>query len=377
MHRARRTERDQPVLAAVRRYRADLRAAFKDCAPSIPCWIMPTWRVSQCLPAAIGSFDLVVLDEASQSDIPALLALLRGAQVLVVGDGKQVSPTSAFIAEERIQQLRKRLTKRHPYPDQLLPGKSIFDLAKTCYGDASIALSEHFRCVPACIAFSNEKFYHGNLLPRRLPPRSQRLEPPIASIFVPHAKKTNKVNVPEAETLVQWLKAELASDARLREASVAVISLGGAEQTRKLRQLVLANFSDAEMARHQLVVGDPSSFQGGACDVHATRGVWRSPRGGRSRRRPRRRAWEACLAEDCVCAPLWQMSEMSYCSRSLRCLASTPMSPPSGWTRSASSTSPSRVVSPTAADSTCMPQPDPSRARPGAPRHPSSTGTAR
>ena len=82
------------------RYRQDLANALEGCASTIPCWIMPTWRISQCLPAHVGSFDLVVLDEASQSDIGALPALLRGAQVLVVGDGKQVSPTTAFVSEE-------------------------------------------------------------------------------------------------------------------------------------------------------------------------------------------------------------------------------------------------------------------------------------
>ena len=72
---------------------------------------MPTWRISQCLPATIASFDLVVLDEGSQSDITALPALLRGKQVLIVGDGKQVSPTSAFVSEERIRQMQTTLTK--------------------------------------------------------------------------------------------------------------------------------------------------------------------------------------------------------------------------------------------------------------------------
>ena len=97
--------------AKAARYRADLAAALEGCAYTIPCWIMPTWRISQCLPATIASFDLVVLDEASQSDITALPALLRGKQVLIVGDGKQVSPTSAFVSEERIRQMQTTLTK--------------------------------------------------------------------------------------------------------------------------------------------------------------------------------------------------------------------------------------------------------------------------
>lgn len=72
------------------RHREDLAAAMNDCARAVPCWIMPTWRISQCLPAEVASFDLVVLDEASQSDVTALTALMRGARVLVVGDQKQV-----------------------------------------------------------------------------------------------------------------------------------------------------------------------------------------------------------------------------------------------------------------------------------------------
>ena len=68
--------------------------------------IMPVWRVSETLPAELGSFDLVIVDEASQSDITALPALLRGKKILVVGDNKQVSPTAPFIEEGKLLHLR-------------------------------------------------------------------------------------------------------------------------------------------------------------------------------------------------------------------------------------------------------------------------------
>ena len=59
-------------------YRQDSRRAMENCYDAVPCWIMPSWRVSEQLPASFGGFDLVILDEASQSDARELPALLRG-----------------------------------------------------------------------------------------------------------------------------------------------------------------------------------------------------------------------------------------------------------------------------------------------------------
>ena len=53
---------------------------------------MPHYRVSESIPCEFGCFDLVIVDEASQSDLTALPALLRAEKVLIVGDDKQVSP---------------------------------------------------------------------------------------------------------------------------------------------------------------------------------------------------------------------------------------------------------------------------------------------
>jgi len=60
-----------------RRYRGDARSAMSKCVEAVPCWIMPTWRASESLPAKLGLFGLVIVDEASQSDAMALPALIR------------------------------------------------------------------------------------------------------------------------------------------------------------------------------------------------------------------------------------------------------------------------------------------------------------
>ena len=52
--------------------------------------------------------------------------------VLVVGDQKQVCPVAVGVSENMIRDLKSSLlASRHPYVEQLLPGRSIFDLAQT------------------------------------------------------------------------------------------------------------------------------------------------------------------------------------------------------------------------------------------------------
>ena len=80
-------------------------------------------------------------------------------------------------------------------------------------------------------------------------------------------KDKGRVNLPEAEALIAWLKSNLESDPQLARASVGIISLGGSEQARKLRSLLLIHFTDTQIARHAMVVGDPSSFQGDERDL--------------------------------------------------------------------------------------------------------------
>jgi hypothetical protein len=101
------------------------RDAMARCYSAVPCWIMPTWRVAEQLPADVGVLDLVIIDEASQSDVTELPALLRGKKILVVGDDRQVSPTAPFVTQEKIGQLRHHYLGDMPFKSLLEPGESI------------------------------------------------------------------------------------------------------------------------------------------------------------------------------------------------------------------------------------------------------------
>ena len=87
---------------------------MQDAAGAVPCWIMSHAKISESMPAEIGAFDLVIVDEASQSDLWALPAIVRAKKVLVVGDDKQVSPDGGFKSGKRIGELRNRFLNDQP-----------------------------------------------------------------------------------------------------------------------------------------------------------------------------------------------------------------------------------------------------------------------
>ena len=89
---------------AAERHRRAIREATLEAAGAVPCWILPEWRVAEQLPSELARFDLVIIDEASQSDITALPVILRGKKLLIVGDDKQVSPTAVGMENRTIVQ---------------------------------------------------------------------------------------------------------------------------------------------------------------------------------------------------------------------------------------------------------------------------------
>ena len=64
-----------------------------------PCWAMSPLVVSQTLPAQRELFDVVIFDEASQvTPADAIPAILRGRQLVVAGDSRQLPPTAFFVS---------------------------------------------------------------------------------------------------------------------------------------------------------------------------------------------------------------------------------------------------------------------------------------
>lgn len=248
------------------RLRRDARNAMESSYAAVPCWIMPTWRISESLPATLASFDLVIFDEASQSDIGSLPALLRAKKVLIVGDDKQVSPTAAFIQEQTLRSLRLHYLDDQPFGALMLPGNSLYELALACYPGRRITLREHFRCVEPIIRFSFQ-FYTEEIVPVRLPKASERLSPPLVDVHVTHGRKDKaNRNFAEAEAIVDEV-ARIVADPKMAGRTVGIISLIGARQAQLIQAMLLERIGEDTYLRHDIACGDSAMFQGKERDI--------------------------------------------------------------------------------------------------------------
>ena len=249
------------------RHRRDAYRAMQDCYGGVPCWIMPTWRVSESLPSDFGSFDLVIIDEASQSDITALPAILRAKKLLIVGDDKQVSPTAAFLAEEKILQLKHNFLRDRPFAELLLPGVSVYDLSNAVFPGQRIMLTEHFRCVEPIIRFSMQ-FYNEPLIPLRIPKSSEKLTPPLIDVYVKggHRDERKKINKVEAEAIISEIQT-LVSDPKYNGRSIGIVSLIGAQQAKYIQDQLLIVLGEDIYQNYQITCGDPATFQGKERDI--------------------------------------------------------------------------------------------------------------
>lgn len=135
---------------AARRLRLAARRSLEGWFEEIPCHVMPAWRVAELLPARIGTFDLVVIDHASRSDLRELTAMLRARKV-VVSDERRDRPVDGDL-ESRMG-VEDPKTARGGMPVALrrllLPDASLRDLAEILFPDRVINLRAPSRGIEA------------------------------------------------------------------------------------------------------------------------------------------------------------------------------------------------------------------------------------
>lgn len=121
-----------------------------------PCFMMSPLSIAQFLDPHNTRFDVIIFDEASQvRPEDALGALLRGDQLVVMGDTKQLPPTSFF--DRLVEDMEDE------DDDSVADIESILQLCRRSF--PSKTLRWHYRSRHASlIAVSNHEFYDNNLV---------------------------------------------------------------------------------------------------------------------------------------------------------------------------------------------------------------------
>lgn len=137
---------------------------FRSALRVFPVWATTNLSAKSNLPLEAELFDIVVVDEASQCDIPSALPLLyRGKQIVVIGDPNQLRHIATLYEDSDLDSA----AAFNVSPDTFLYNrKSLFDLANASVGTrpGTIMLKEHYRSHPSIVEFSNAEFYDGQLV---------------------------------------------------------------------------------------------------------------------------------------------------------------------------------------------------------------------
>ena len=239
-----------------------------ECKEAIPAWIMPLYRVFETVNPEPGAFDVIIIDEASQTGPEGLVIQYLAKQCIVVGDDKQISPEAEFIEQGAVNSLIAKYLKDIPFDNRYDIQTSLFDQGDIRFR-GRIVLREHFRCVPEIIQFSNDLCYRETPLKPLRQYSPERLEP----IIVRHVKEGFRegtggraLNRPEANTLVDTL-VEFCHLEEYAEKTMGVISLQGEDQAKYIEKELLTRLSPTELEKRRIVCGDAYAFQGDERDV--------------------------------------------------------------------------------------------------------------
>ena len=250
-------------------YRRDAQKYMNKCRDAIPVWIMPLHRVVEITDVQAEAFDIVIVDEASQTGPEGLLLQFLGKQCIIVGDDKQISPEAVGVNQSAVRGLMEQYLGGFPFAETLNPSLSLFDQALVRYGGNRVTLQEHFRCMPEIIRFSNDLCYQDTPLIslRECPP--DRLPPIVVKHVIDGYKEGTAravVNRPEAAAVAKTV-IDCLNDPRYAGKSMGVICLQGDVQSQVIEQMILEAVGPAPFQERQLMCGDPYSFQGDERDV--------------------------------------------------------------------------------------------------------------
>ncbi|MCC6190528.1 MAG: AAA family ATPase [Anaerolineales bacterium] len=262
-------------------HRRELRAAEAACLPAVlqvfPVWATTNLAAKSNLPLTPGLFDIAVIDEASQCDIPSALPLLyRAKRVVIIGDPKQLRHVATLDPRADAE----LATKHSIAPDAFAYSDlSLFDISQRAAGNrpAPLLLNEHYRSDIQIIGFSNAEFYGRQLIVRTdlarlsLPEEFLKSAGGVYWLDVKgeaqHPAGGGAFNTAEIHALrklVPWLVDNLARR-KLEQASLGIVT-PYREQEQRIRQWFNESYGLADSPEAR-IAGTAHKFQGDEKDI--------------------------------------------------------------------------------------------------------------
>ena len=226
-----------------------------------PCMLMSPSTVSQYLQAENGLFDMVIFDEASQ--IPtaeAICTLARGKSAIIVGDPKQLPPTSFFHANF--------------VDEENLENEDMESVLDDCLAInmPQRHLTWHYRSKhESLIAFSNITYYDNRLCTF---PSPDALSSKVKFVLVEdgvYDRGFTKKNKAEGDMLVEEIIRRL-TDSTLKKSSIGVVTFSSVQKEyieKKLASVIAERRLEREAYEREepLFVKNLENVQGDERDV--------------------------------------------------------------------------------------------------------------
>jgi len=236
----------------------------------LPSWAVTTHSVQQ-LELQPGMFDLVIIDEASQCSIPAVLPLLfRAKHALIIGDAEQLQHITK-VPPHREQLTRRDAKLSASWLEQHRVGyrdHSAYDAAAHAVR-TPLLLDEHYRCHPAIASVVNDYCYAGRLRvltdvrdlataalpldsPAKQPLRWLDVSSGVATVGPHGTSWLNNAELAQVESVVEELLAQLPD-----HATIGVIAPYRAQ----------ADALKSRLRHERVKSGTIHAFQGDECDA--------------------------------------------------------------------------------------------------------------
>ena len=193
-----------------------------------PCMLMSPISVAQFIDLHQPPFDLVIFDEASQMPTSeAVGAIARGKNLIVVGDPRQMPPTS-FFTTNAVDETEAAIDDMESILDDCI----------------TLSLPEHYLSWhyrsrhESLIAFSNSQYYDGRLFTfPSVDDRSSRVRfVPVEGVYDHGRTRSNRA---EAEAIVSEALRRLSADA-----SIGIVAFS------KVQQNLIEDMLTDELAKH-------------------------------------------------------------------------------------------------------------------------------